>query len=86
MAGLSYADEELVAETVSDLVCGSVGLNVSASSIPDLVTWAATAKPDTIERLATTIDGLARRIESALLDDAGAPRETAADRSVAVAA
>lgn len=70
---LSYADEELVVETVACLVCATLGLDVSAASIPYLADWASQSKVETIEAQAKTIDALARRLEDALIDADGQP-------------
>ena len=81
-AGLAYAAEELLVETVAHIVCGSLGLDVSAASIPYLASWSAEAKIETIEHTAKTIDAIASRIEAALLTDDGEPiTEMVADRA-----
>ena len=36
---LSYAEEELVVESIAYTVCGSVGLDVSGYAIPYLASW-----------------------------------------------
>jgi hypothetical protein len=77
---LTYAAEELVVETVACLVCATLGLDVSAASIPYLADWASQAKVETIEQQAKTIDALARRLEDALLDEHGEPLDPDAVR------
>jgi hypothetical protein len=63
---LTYAEEELVVESVAHAVTGAAGLDVSGSSVPYLARWAETAPLETIERTAELIDRLAKRIEDAL--------------------
>lgn len=67
---LSYAEEEVVAETVAYCVCASVGLDTTGYSIPYLASWSHDAGgPEAINRYATLIDRLARRLET-LTDEA----------------
>jgi antirestriction protein ArdC len=68
---LTRAAEELVVESVAYTVCGALGLDSSGYSIPYLASWAARDDIETLERTATLIDRLARRIETAVL-----PRQT----------
>ncbi len=63
---LSYAEEELVAESVAHLAVSFVGLDSSAAAVPYLAGWAEMAAPDTFERIAELVDRLARRLETAL--------------------
>lgn len=67
---LTYAEEELVVESVAYTVCGSLGLDTSGYSIPYLASWSQNTELATIERAAGLIDRLARRIEDAV-DTAG---------------
>ena len=53
-------------ESVAFTVCGSIGLDTSGYSIPYLAGWSQRGELETIERAATTIDRLARRIEDAV--------------------
>ena len=62
----SYAEEELVVESVAFTVCGSMGLDTSGYSVPYLASWSERAALSTIETAATTIDRIAKRIEGAL--------------------
>jgi len=69
--GVSYSDygreqAEVLVDTVTFIVCGSVGLDVSVSSIPYVAGWGEGGDLDAIRTYAETIDGLARRIEDAL--------------------
>lgn len=63
---LSYAQEELVVESVAYTVCGSIGLDTSDYSVPYLASWAEQADLDTIEDCAAAIDRIAKRIETAI--------------------
>jgi antirestriction protein ArdC len=72
---LTRAAEELVVESVAYTVCGALGLDSSCYSIPYLASWAAKDDIETLERTATLIDRLARRIETAVL-----PSPTSASR------
>lgn len=63
---LDYASGELVAESVAHLVCGSLGLDTSANSIPYLASWSEDTEADAFERIAVLVDRLAGRIEDAL--------------------
>jgi hypothetical protein len=62
---LARAEEELVVESVAYTVSGALGLDTSGYSIPFLASWAQEGDVETIERTATLIDRLARRIEDA---------------------
>lgn len=65
-APMMYDEEELVVESVAFTVCGSLGFDTSGYSIPYLASWSAGAHLETIERAATLIDRIARRVEDAL--------------------
>ncbi len=67
-AALSYAEEELVVESVAYTVCGACGLDAAGAAVPYLASWAEQAELATIERTAALIDRLARRIETPLLE------------------
>jgi hypothetical protein len=64
---LSYAEEELVVESVAYTVCGACGLDVAGAAVPYLASLAEQAELETIEQTAKLIDRLARRIEAPLL-------------------
>lgn len=67
---LSYAQGELIAESVA-FCCGqTVGLDSSANSIPYLATWAEQASLDVLEQTAALTGRLSERIESVLLAEA----------------
>jgi hypothetical protein len=75
---LTYAEEELVVESVAYTVCGTLGLDVAGYAIPYLASWSQEAQLDTIEFCAALIDRLARRIEDAALADTEAASATEA--------
>ncbi len=79
---LSYAEEELVVESVAYTVCGGLGVDTAGFAIPYLASWAQSAEPATIEQTAGLIDRLARRIEHALEGD---PRQQAQNQLAASA-
>ncbi len=67
--GLGYREygrerAEVLVDTVTYIVCGSVGLDVSASSIPYVAGWGEDGALDAIRGYAATIDTIARRIEA----------------------
>ena len=66
---LTYAEEELVVESVAYCVCQTVGLATDANSIPYLASWAEAADLQVLERAATLTARLADRIETALTVD-----------------
>jgi antirestriction protein ArdC len=72
---LSYAEEELVVESIAYTVCGSVGLDVSGYAIPYLASWSESASLETVEACAGLIDRYARRIEDAALASVEETRE-----------
>jgi hypothetical protein len=58
---------EVLVDTVTYVVCGSVGLDVSGDSAPYIAGWGEDGALDAIRNYAGTIDAIARRIESALV-------------------
>jgi antirestriction protein ArdC len=64
---LSYAQEELVVESIAMTACELVGLATDENSIPYLATWAQSASLEVLEQTATLTDRIARRIEDRLL-------------------
>jgi len=69
--GVGYSDygrrrAEVLVDTITFVVCGSVGLDISASSVPYVAGWGERGDLDAIQGFAETIDTLARRIEAAL--------------------
>jgi hypothetical protein len=61
---------EVLVDTVTHIVCGSVGLDVSGSSVPYIAGWGEDGELDAIRGYAETIDTIARRIEDALQSQA----------------
>ncbi len=57
---------EVLVDTVTFIVCGSVGLDTSASSVPYVAGWGESGTLAAIRGYAETIDKLARRIEESL--------------------
>jgi hypothetical protein len=53
-------------DTVTNVVCGSVGLDVSGESVPYVAGWGEDGSLDAIRKHARTIDAIARRIEGVL--------------------
>jgi antirestriction protein ArdC len=64
---LTYAEEELVVESVAYCICQTLGLATDANSIPYLASWAEEAELDVLERAAGLTARLADRIEAALI-------------------
>ena len=62
---LDYAQEELVVESITYTVAGALGLPVDGFAIPYLTSWSENTDLAVIERAASTIDRLAKRIEDA---------------------
>jgi len=55
-----------VAESVAHIVCGFLGLDTSANSIPYLASWSEDTPAEAFEHIAGLIDRLAHRIEDTL--------------------
>jgi hypothetical protein len=69
--GVGYKDygrqrAEVLVDTVTYIVCGSVGLDVSGSSVPYIAGWGEAGELDAIRTYAQTIDEIARRIEDGI--------------------
>jgi hypothetical protein len=64
---LTYAQGELIAESVAWCCCQTVGLDSSANSIPYLTSWAESADLDVLEQTAALTSRLADRIEARLI-------------------
>jgi len=69
--GIGYRDygrqqAEVVVDTVTHIVCGSVGLDTAGSTVPYIAGWGENGELDAIRRYAETIDAIARRIEVAV--------------------
>jgi hypothetical protein len=83
--GVGYRDygrrrAEVLVDTVTHIVCGSVGLDTAGSTVPYVAGWGEDGALDAIRKYAETIDTLARRIEDTI-----APRspDTAASEVLA---
>jgi hypothetical protein len=70
----------VLVDTVTYVVCGSVGLDVSGSSVPYVAGWGEQGELDAIRGYAETIDTIARRIEDSI---ATQPQTNASERSLA---
>ncbi len=73
--GVGYSEygrrrAEVLVDTVTFVVCGSVGLDTSGSSVPYVAGWGESGELEAIRGFAEKIDTLARRIEDALVVDA----------------
>ena len=68
------ARAEVIVDTVTFVVCGSVGLEVGGESIAYVAGWGEDGALEAVIEFAETIDQLARRLEDALAD----PSENAA--------
>jgi hypothetical protein len=69
--GVGYAEygrerAEVIVDTATYLAAASVGLDVSGESIPYVAGWGETGALDAVTAFATTIDELARRVETVL--------------------
>jgi hypothetical protein len=69
--GIGYHDygrrhAEVLVDTVTHIVCGSVGLDTSGSTVPYIAGWGENGGLDAIRRYAETIDSVARRIETTI--------------------
>jgi hypothetical protein len=72
--GIGYREHgrrraEVIVDTVTYVVCGSVGLDISGSSVPYVAGWGEDGDLDAIRACAETIDQIARRIEVAVRAD-----------------
>lgn len=79
---LSYAEEELVVESIAYTVCGSAGLDVSGYAIPYLASWSERASMETIHACAAMIDRHARRLEDITKAGLEAEHDRALDQGV----
>ncbi len=69
--GIDYGEygrqtAEVMVDTITYIVCSSVGLDVSGSSIPYVAGWGEAGELDAIRDYAETIDGFARIIEDGI--------------------
>ncbi|MTD47523.1 hypothetical protein GKE82_25295 [Conexibacter sp. W3-3-2] len=75
---LTYAREELVAESVAYIVARGLGFDPAANSIPYLAAYSEQTGPDAWQQIAALTDRLAARIENALHTEPGQPGSSAA--------
>jgi len=73
--GIGYRDygreqAKVLVDTATYIVCRSVGLDTSGSSVPYIAGWGEDAGLDAIRRFAATIDSTARQIEAAMAQTA----------------
>jgi hypothetical protein len=69
--GVGYAEygreqAEVIVDTATYLVAASVGLDVSGESVPYVAGWGETGALDALTAFASTIDQLARQVETVL--------------------
>jgi hypothetical protein len=76
---LSYAQEELVVESIAVSACQLVGLATDENSIPYLASWAESASLEVLEQTAALTDRISRRIEDRLLTDDNDGRDVGVD-------
>jgi hypothetical protein len=86
--GLGYKEygrrqAEVLVDTVTFVVCGSVGLDTSGSTVPYVAGWGEDGELEAIRNFAETIDKIARRIEDALATDAASPSVAAGSQIAA---
>src|SRR3954447_22036768 len=72
------AQAEVLVDSVTHIICSSVGLDVSGESIPYVAGWGEDGALDAIRAYADTIDAIARRIEDAVSASAPMPSVSAA--------
>lgn len=60
------AQAEVIVDTVTFIVCSSVGLTVDGESVPYVAGWGEDGALEAVNQFAQTIDELARRIDGAL--------------------
>jgi hypothetical protein len=67
------ARAEVIVDSVTYIVCSSVGLDVGGESIPYIAGWGEDGALDAIREYAETIETVARRIEHTLNPVPGTP-------------
>ena len=73
--GIGYQDygrdcAEVLVDTVTYIVCGSVGLDTAGSTVPYIAGWGEDGGLDAVRQYAERIDAIARRIEDAIRPEA----------------
>ncbi|TML00343.1 MAG: hypothetical protein E6G34_02330 [Actinobacteria bacterium] len=76
--GIGYREHgrrraEVLVDTVTYIVCGSVGLDTSGSTVPYVAGWGEDGDLDAIRGCAEAIDAIARRIEDSLRSESQCP-------------
>ena len=74
---LTYAQEELVVESIAFCCCQTVGLDTSANSIPYLTSWAEKASVEVLEQTLELTARLSDRIEAMLVPEPPTPHPPA---------
>jgi hypothetical protein len=74
--GIGYAEygrerAEVIVDTATYLAAASVGLDVSGETVPYVAGWGEDGALEAVTAFAKTIDGLARRVETALNAEPG---------------
>lgn len=69
--GVGYAEygrkrAEVIVDTATAIACASIGLQVDGDSIPYIAGWGESGELDAVTTFASTIDELARRVETVL--------------------
>jgi hypothetical protein len=64
---------EVLADTITFVVCSSIGLRVDGESIPYVAGWGEEGALDAVTAFASTVDELARRVENVLQPSAETP-------------
>ncbi len=77
--GVGYAEygrerAEVIVDTATYVAAASVGLDVSGESVPYVAGWGETGALDAVTAFASTIDELARRVETALVSESPTDR------------
>ena len=57
---------EVMVDTITYIVCAALGLMIEGESVPYVAAWGEDGALDAVNRFATTIDRLARQIDTAI--------------------
>jgi hypothetical protein len=71
----------VLVDSVTYVVCSSVGLDVGGEAIPYIAGWGEDGALDAIREYAETIDTIARCIEDALADRSAEPPAASAQQA-----
>lgn len=69
---------EVIVDTATLLACSSVGLDVTGETVPYVAGWGEDGALEAVTEFAKTIDELARRVETVLVDGCDEPSAAAA--------